>query len=283
VPLAAPYDKRKATPVIVPLPIGTELWRVHPDDRPATDFNEMYADEVFGGSRFDGTPGDPYSFLYAAMDCQTALLETLGRSLPFDHRGWRLILRRSVRHQCISQMEVTTQLQLISLMTGEQLAAVCQDEWLVQADPEQYSHTRRWCSWLRKCAPSAQGIVWPSRRNLGHQAIVLFGDKCGGPVAELVPDSTVALYTDDGAAFINDRLANHRMYVRGPAHHGPALAGTSSPRLGSGGTGGGSEGTETVPATEAAKDAADARPDGTGATADSTQTRRDGTEAAAAG
>jgi len=280
VPLAAPHDRLRVTPVIVPLPIGTDLWRVHPTDRPATDFNERYADEDFGGSRFDGTPGDPFSFLYAAMDCETALLETLGRSVPYDRRGWRLIVRRSIKNQCISHMRLTTELNLISLRTGEHLAAVSQDEWLVQANPEHYSHTRRWCSWLRGCAPSAQGIVWPSRRNMGHDAIVLFGDKCGGPVAELVPDSTVELFTDDGAVFINDQLAKHRMYVREPAHHGQASAGADSPRPGPEGVRAGPAGAETwLPEAEAeaeaVKDPSAAEPDGNEAAAGEASDRID--------
>jgi hypothetical protein len=215
VPADAPFLGLKVTPAIMRINPGTDLWRVHPRDRSATEFNQIVADDVFGGYRFDGTSADQYSFLYAASDCETALLETLGRDVPFDHKGLRLIVRQALYRQCISAISVIKPLSLISLLSGEDLAAVCQDEWLVQCDASEYPQTRRWGSWLRKQAPAANGIVWPSRRNISHRAIVLFGDRCTN-VAEVIAGTTVDLDTMEGAAYINTKLAAHHMHVHSP-------------------------------------------------------------------
>jgi hypothetical protein len=198
------------------LETGTTLWRVHHQDLAPTEFNTVLSDDVFGGGRFDGTLADPYPFLYAATDCETALLETLARSIPFNHHGTRLVLRRTISRQRISALRVIKPLTLISLMTAEDLASAYQDEWLVQADPAEYPQTRRWGSWLRSQETSAQGIAWPSRRNIGHQAIVLFGDRCPNPI-EVVEGSSVDLDTVAGAAWFNQQLARHRIRVRPPA------------------------------------------------------------------
>jgi hypothetical protein len=217
VPSVPPPFGVSASPDVMPLDAGTILWRVHRQDRVATEFNTALSDDVFGGGRFDGTPTDPYPFLYVATDRETALLETLARSIPFNHHGTRLVLRRTIAGQCISALRVIKPLTLISLMTAEDLASAYQDEWLVQADPAEYPQTRRWGTWLRQQEPSAQGIAWPSRRNIGHQALVLFGDRCPG-VIELVEGSSVELDSSTGAAWFNKQLARHRIRVRPPAH-----------------------------------------------------------------
>jgi hypothetical protein len=210
----------KASPVSVPLRAGTVLWRVHRRSRGVCEFKALESDQVFGGGRFDSTDNDPYPFLYAATDQDTALLETLVRGIPFDHRGWRWIRRVSVAEQRLSPLETTQDLTLISLLTAADLAAVRQDEWLVQADPPAYPQTRRWGHWLRAQADWADGFVWLSRRNLGHdlghRAFVLFGDRCPDDALREKPREAVDLDDVAGADWLNDRLARYRVRVSRP-------------------------------------------------------------------
>lgn len=202
---------------LMSLDAGRQLWRVHLRDHAATDFRADPSDDVFGGGRFDGTLADPYLFLYAAGDPDTALLETLVRGIAFDQRGHRQLRRVTVTGRRISVLTVTRPLTLVSLLTTANLAAACQDEWLVQADPPEYPQTRRWGSWLRSQARSADGFVWPSRRNLGHQALVLFGDRCPGALT-LAGEPAVDLDDADGAAWLNHRLAPYRIRIMAPRH-----------------------------------------------------------------
>jgi hypothetical protein len=198
------------------LAAGTTLWRVHPAAYAVTEFKAKPSDDLFGGGRFDGTSADPYPFLYAAPELETALLETLVRSVPFDDHGQRLLRRVAVASRRASALRVTRDLTLVSLLGTADLAAACQDEWLIQAEPRDYPQTRRWGSWLRAKAGAADGLVWPSRRNIGHQSVVLFGDRCDDALA-VAREPTVALDGGDGAAWLNERLAQYRIRVMPPA------------------------------------------------------------------
>jgi RES domain len=199
------------------LEAGSLLWRVHPAAHAATDFKAKPSDDLFGGGRFDGTAADPYPFLYAAHEPETALLETLVRAIPFNDHGHRWVRRVAVAGRRASAVRVTRTLSLVSLLTHADLAAACQDEWLVQADPSEYPWTRRWGSWLRSHAATADGFVWPSRRNLGHEALVLFGDRGDGSLV-LADEPAVDLGDGDGAAWLNHRLAPYRIRITPPTY-----------------------------------------------------------------
>jgi hypothetical protein len=215
-PTEPPKNAIKSTsPRLIKVDAGQVLWRVHSSGRSAVSFKDEPTDDVYGGGRFDGTRADPYPFMYAALEPQTALLETVARSLPFPHKGLRLIKRANVESRTISQVLLTEPVTLISLMSGVDLTAALQDEWLIQCDPAWYAHTRRWASWLRVQVSTAQGIVWPSRRNVGSQAVVLFGDRCQG-VLELASEPAVSLADKAGADWLNQQLLPYRTRIRPP-------------------------------------------------------------------
>src|SRR5580658_11162421 len=95
------------SPHLMLLNAGTQLWRVHLAHHSPTEFNCAFSDDVFGGGRFDGTNADPYPWLYLATDCETAVLETLARNMPYNQQGIRLVLRKSIAKQCISALRLT--------------------------------------------------------------------------------------------------------------------------------------------------------------------------------
>jgi hypothetical protein len=214
-PLAPPPGVTRTSPNSLVLTAGTLLWRVHKKYRSGSDFKLAGADAHFGGGRFDSTAADPYPYLYAAPEPQTALLETLVRGIPFNDRGSRLIRRAAITGYSISAFRPAHDLTLISLLSGPDLAAACQDEWLVQASPPDYPQTRRWAQWLRTQASWAQGLAWPSRRDLGQHAVVLFGDRCPDGFRP-EPGVSVELDDADGAKWINAQLLPYRISVRPP-------------------------------------------------------------------
>ncbi|NUR04156.1 MAG: RES family NAD+ phosphorylase [Streptomyces sp.] len=170
----------RLTPNVSTLPAGSQLWRCHSGRRPPESFNPVAVDSHFGGNRFDGTSEDPYPFLYAGAEPATALAEVLLRSLDFDTgSGCRLVPRAWVAGRSLSLLRTRVDLTLIRLVTEEDLAAVCQDSWLLEAEGAGYSQTRRWASELRAQVPYAQGLLWQSRRHRPRHAVVLFGDRCG--------------------------------------------------------------------------------------------------------
>ncbi|TDC70793.1 RES domain-containing protein [Actinomadura sp. GC306] len=215
-PPTPPPATAQVDPARAALPAGTVLWRVHRGTRSAETFNPVPADGQFGGGRFDATRDDPYPFLYAGFRPETALLESLVRSVPFNERGVRHLRRAALTGLVLSSVRTTADLDLISLRDSAELAAACQDEWLVTADPPEYPRTRRWGHWLRDRADWGQGLIWPSRRDLGNPAAVLFGDRT--PPGLLKPGDEQPLPLDDaaGAAHLNALLAPFRIHVRPP-------------------------------------------------------------------
>ena len=216
VPPVPPPASANISPHWATLPAGTVLWRVHKQKWPVTTFNPTKADPWFGGNRFDATSDDEYPYLYAAPEQQTALLETLVRGIPFDDKGRRLIRRATVGDVWLTALQPGRDLSLVALRTHTDLAAVCQDEWLVQADPPSYPQTRHWAHWLRGQAPLADGFIWPSRRDLGRDSLILFGDRCAAPPLTEVPGSAIRLDDADGARWLNKCLAEYRISIRMP-------------------------------------------------------------------
>ncbi|MEU2957137.1 RES family NAD+ phosphorylase [Streptomyces xanthochromogenes] len=192
-PDRTPPSEYRLTPNLATLPAGSELWRCHSGRRAPAQFNPVAADSHFGGNRFDGTAEDPYPFLYAGAEPATALAEVLLRSLDFDTgSGFRLVPRAWVAGRSLSLLRTRVDLTLIRLVTEEDLAAVCQDSWLLEAEGAGYPQSRRWASELRTQIPAAQGLLWQSRRHRPRHAVVLFGDRCGVEPLKPDPARTVA-------------------------------------------------------------------------------------------
>jgi hypothetical protein len=204
---------------------GTCLWRVHGRKYCAWAFKDVPSDLMYQGGRFDATDADSYPFCYAALDETTALAEILLRDRPFDEAGYRTLPRAAVEGRQISGLTLTSDLELVSLISGQDLAAVAQDEWLVTVKGDsEYAQTRDWGHWLRKQAPWAHGLIWPSLREQGRLAIMLFGDRCAATfgckyertLLHEVPELAVDLEDEAGAEWLNRRLEPYRTAVAYP-------------------------------------------------------------------
>ncbi|MGW4232457.1 RES family NAD+ phosphorylase [Streptomyces sp. NPDC004980] len=175
-------EKTHRTPEATVYRPGTRIFRVHQRKYSATEFNPTLCDPHFGGSRFDATENDPYAYLYAAPRVQTALAETVLRDLPFDDEGNpRVLPYKALEGRCVTELELVTEVRLLSLMDEPARVAVRQDAWLVHAEAPEYPFTRRWGHWIRSQAEWAQGMAWPSKRDGPYPAIVLFADRLGQP------------------------------------------------------------------------------------------------------
>lgn len=165
------------TPALTTLSAGTVLFRVHQKRFPPEAFNPTQTHRYYGGGRFDATDDDSYPYLYAGSTVDAAVAETLLRDLSPDDTGVRQLPRPKVAGRRISAIEVTADLELVSLQTGTDLGAVAQDTWLTMCEPRDYAQSRHWAHWIRSHAKSAVGYVWLSRREPGTAAYVLFGDR----------------------------------------------------------------------------------------------------------
>ena len=126
-------------------------------------FNPRPAGNAIGGGRFDATVEDPFPFLYAANDEATAISEVLLRDIPVDAGGARLLPKARIKGLQISWLRIETDLELVSIRSGADLAAVGQDSWLT-ATTSEYDSTCQWCAAIRAWAPRACGMTWRSLR-----------------------------------------------------------------------------------------------------------------------
>ena len=154
------------------------LTRIHSTAFGVTQFNPTIAQSDLQGGRFDSTPGDEYAFLYAAEDDATAVSEVLLRDLPVDDHGTRLLLRAGLSQRSISWLRTTLDLAIVSLRSGQDLAAIGQDTWLTASPAAEYGMTRRWASAIRRWAPWACGMTWRSHREPDGFAYIFFADRC---------------------------------------------------------------------------------------------------------
>ncbi|MEI5103898.1 RES family NAD+ phosphorylase [Streptomyces sp. PmtG] len=193
------------TPGKATLPSGTTLYRVHSARRDAAAFNPRPAHCLYGGGRFDGTPCDPYAYLYAGLSAAAAVCEALLRSLPFDPEGGpRLLPRASVVGRRLSVLRLTADLDVVSLLTGRDLAAVHQDGWLVHTEAHDYAYTRDWAHWIRgHTGPWARGLLWSAKREPGEHAVVLFGDRCPPGAVSSVEEAAVDFGTAEGREWLD--------------------------------------------------------------------------------
>jgi len=223
-PIAEPPARFDGQPNRYLLRRGSCLWRVNSRPYSARSFKATPAPmpaAAAGGARFDGSADDVYAFYYSALEEKTALAETLLRNLVPDEQGKRLVPLAALAGRQISGLTLTRDLNLISLISGEDLAAIGQDAWLVTSQGADYEHTRKWAHWLRQQAEWAHGFIWDSLRNRGGLAVVLFGDRCAEDfghgyeriLLHEVTDLTIDLDDKEGAAWLNDVLKNYRVTI----------------------------------------------------------------------
>jgi RES domain len=218
VPRQAPPTNYSGTIPLTGLPGGTILSRVHDAAYPLTSFNPVASDPLFGGGRFDATPADPYTYLYAADLDDGAVAEALLRDIDANDRGARFLAKKYWRGRALSRVVLNQDVTLVELRSGKQLGAIGQDTWLTTCDSDDYPQTRAWAHWLRREARTAQGIAWKSKREPTAVALVLFGDQCptdllseaAGPLA---PDPCTFDSTA-GFEWLRVTLAEYRVSIR---------------------------------------------------------------------
>lgn len=216
-PNQEPPTRYDGTPHRFLLSAGTRLTRIHSAGFAVVEFNSTVARSDLQGGRFDATPGGEYAFLYAAEDDPTAVSEVLLRDLPLDERGARLLPHAALSGRRISWLQTTLDLELVSLRSGEDLAAVGQDTWLTTAPAAEYAMTRRWASAIRSWTPWAAGLTWRSHREPEGFAHVFFEDCCPpGCFAEVTdglpaPAGDQDLSAGIGRLYVEELLARYRV------------------------------------------------------------------------
>ena len=208
-------------PIFHELAADTVTWRVHKEGR-LDVFNPRPQPEPFGGGRFDGNHAFPYPFTYLGVERETALTEKLLRNLKYRPDGTRIVPRLEARRHKLVAVRTTRKVRLLDLTTSEALSGIFADEWLIHSGMPEYPKTRAWAHWLREQLPAAEGFIWPSKRNIGGRAIILFGDRCQGAVEFDRAEAELKLYDEPGTKQINELLRRYRASIAPPAPKRPS-------------------------------------------------------------
>jgi RES domain len=213
-----------AQPRFTELAAGSFLWHVTRQPGPGaggpvSPFQTMPGPADYDprkSGRFDPTPECAYPYCYAALDDVTALCEVLLRDVGFS-APQRYLPRSQVDGRRLALLETRAPIWLVSLTDAAELAAACQDSWLVHTEAPDYRMTQRWAHWLRdSSAPDGHppgGLIWPAKRQPGGRALLLFGDRCGSAVIRSSFGERL-LYDDNGLDWLNLRLKLLRTKVR---------------------------------------------------------------------
>jgi hypothetical protein len=207
-------------PHVDTIPLGTTLFRVHLKQYDGHDFNPASSHRYYGGGRFDATADDAYPFMYAGQTVDVAVAETLLRDLVPNDVGIRQLPRPKIAGRRISSIEITVDLEVVSLRSAQDLGAVAQDTWLTMSDPRDYAQSRHWGHWIRSVAPAASGYVWKSKRDPVLDSFVLFGDRTPAGAIVTSHDPSVP----PGALSDFDTYRGRRELRMRVARHGVALA-----------------------------------------------------------
>lgn len=216
--LAEPPDGFEGAPIGVSLPAGAILTRIHSISFGAEQFNPTLieeGDKTEDSGRFNSTPADPYAYLYAADNDETAVSEMLLRDVG---TGNRMLVRKKIRNLRISWIRAKTDLMLVDLTTGIALGAIGADTRLTTVRSGEYYMTQKWSIAIRKWADWAQGLVWTSLREPAGLAYVFFDDRCPTEAFGPAPSDSLPIPEDDrdladgaGHEYVNGILERYRV------------------------------------------------------------------------
>ncbi|MCC9195231.1 RES family NAD+ phosphorylase [Arthrobacter sp. zg-Y916] len=185
------------SPLTVPLPAGTRLFRCHGAAFRAGEANP--GPRGAGRFNFFGTPAVPV--LYFAQTPETALCETLLRYTPAGSPT--RLPAAAYRGRIISEVAVERELTF-ALFHSEGLRRFgLQANQLIDTPPANYPQTRKWAAAAH--AGGLDGALWMSHHLNGNQAAVVFGDRASEQ--DLSTVSQLALDSPAGFSWLVDACA----------------------------------------------------------------------------
>jgi hypothetical protein len=208
-------------PLIRVIPAGTIWWRIHGQGYQPTEFRDAgaldkRADPASHGNegRFDCQAGE-YGYLYAGQTKASTIAEAFLRGPVVRDPAARFLRRPSLDGRVLSRLRLTADIPLVDLCGAAGLGRVGQDAWLSACDEIDYPITQRWATALRDWAPRAAGLVWMSKRDNVHEAVVLFSDRVAADV--LVGEVARRLDTPLGLSLMTKVLAAFNVTIAGPS------------------------------------------------------------------
>lgn len=184
--LRPPSSTSEFDPLIVEIPAGTVLFRVHAAHRDATGFNPGMGAPGRFHPLLAGDPQAVVPTLYAASTIPGALSESIFHDVPYRGPAKRILVSR-LQGVVLSAVFVSHSLR-VALLAGAGLRRLgVRRRDLIEGGPRTYPRTVGWAAALHDAAPQPEGLTWMSRQDDAARAYILFGDR--------VPDAGLVAIT----------------------------------------------------------------------------------------
>ncbi len=174
--LRPPPEAADVDPLIVEVPSGTVLFRVHAPHRRATEFNAGKGDPSRFAPLRSGQPPVVVPTLYASSTIPGALSESVFHDVPYRGTAKRIFVSR-LDAAVLSAVAVMKPLS-VALIAGAGLRRIgVHRRDLIEGGPGTYKDTVRWAAALHDSPADPDGLAWMSRQDDTARAYVLFGDR----------------------------------------------------------------------------------------------------------
>ena len=174
--LEPPPAATNVDPLLVEVPAGTILFRVHADHRQATEFNPGKGDPSRFAPLRAGRRSAIVPTLYASSTIPGALSESIFHDVPYRGTAKRILISR-LGSAVLSAVGVMKPLS-VALIAGSGLRRIgVRRRDLIDGGPGTYKDTVRWAAALHDSPSEPDGLAWMSRQDDTARAYVLFGDR----------------------------------------------------------------------------------------------------------
>ncbi len=172
--------------------------------------------DASSGGRFDGTPDDPYSFLYVATPYgspHVAFWETFQNDFSFNDpvSGGRLglVLKTDLESRSFAYLRVLQPLRLLRLHDHEDVSQVHTLVKVLRGDDR--LKTRAWAQFIRlHIGKKIHGFIYTSAvlgSRANGDAVVLFGDKCAPGLFLQTDPPEIPMASAAGALLVDQALS----------------------------------------------------------------------------
>lgn len=198
---------RVLNPLIETVPAGTAIVRIYQRRHGPIGFNPNATTGRFRPIR--DSRGSIVPTSYGALSEQVAFAEALLRGVTGlkSGRPRRRVYRVEVEGLDMATVVSSRQLRLARLHGPGLMRLGLLREHVIDCPEHEYPYTAEWARALWGCRARPHGIVWTSRQNDSHQAVVLWGDRV--EPAWLRPESDpTELDTDPGLDLVRRACAD---------------------------------------------------------------------------
>lgn len=175
-PLRPPPPAADVGLLILAIPAGEILYRVHASRRGPTAFNPGLGPPSRFAPLHADDPPIVVPTLYAASTILGALSESVFHDVP--HRGpAKRILVSRLDGMVLSAITLTRPLRVAQLAGAGLRRIGVRRRDLIDGGPGTDTTTARWAAALHDCSAAPDGLTWTSRQDDTARACVLFGDR----------------------------------------------------------------------------------------------------------